>query len=434
MNYVVSLTSRAERESLIRDSLEAPIGHEDFYEFRNTKSRLPKIRIHQNVLVYRMANFRTFTKQSEYVTQHEVSGDFFEHGQEVESAQQVQHNLLSDLARTGKGELVKPIIDVLERSGQQEPLLISHSGVVVNGNRRLAAMRDLYKRDPQGNKNFNHIDCMVLPEDARSEDILDVEANLQGKPETRLDYDWIGDAQLLAALVSRHGDDKIAADRMNRGIREVQNCIRALTEAELYLKDWCHAEGEFSRIVNDGEQFFKDLAQSLAGKDVDLQDASRAIAWTLFENRERLDGRLYQFNPAFGKLAEDVLERVADKLELDEVIDDEDDEPFPIEIDGENETGYDQVVEILRGGDRKDEAVDALLDATQTAIELEKGQKSGEAALKAIRQAHSKLSGVDLSRADSDTYEGIHNQLTSIKDRAASLLEELANYQVDQDS
>jgi len=432
MTYVVSLVSPADREATIRSSLDSSTESVDFYEYKNTKTSLKKIRVGIDLPVYRMSNFRTFSRQGAYLAHHELDESFFEHGQESETAQQVQHEILSELARTGKGDSVKPIIDVLASAGQQEPLLITSGGVVVNGNRRLAAMRELFDESNTGYSGFSHVDCMVLPEDATAEDILDVEANLQGKPETRLDYDWIGDGRLLSALSDRHGDSR-AADLMNRGLKEVKTSIAALTEADLYLREWKRKPGEYDLVVKDGEQFFKDLAQHNSGKDAHLQEASRVIAWMLFDNRSKLDGRLYQYNAAFGKLSEDVLARVSETLQIDPDAPGEVDDSgieFSFEIDElEDEPTFEAVVEALSDDEAGDEVVDALIDAVQVAIETDKGRKSGEAALKAVAQAQAKLAAVDISRADRSTYEGIRNQLGSISQRVETLLEVLSEYE-----
>ena len=52
----------------------------------------------------------------------------------------------------------------------------------------------------------------------------------------------------------------------------------------------------------------------MQGKEQGLADASRVIAWNLFENRDQLDERLYAFNVVFGKNAAEVMDRVADRL------------------------------------------------------------------------------------------------------------------------
>lgn len=430
MSYTIKLNARSEREAMINKSVENPLKLIDFYDFRNAKYQLPEIRIDINIPIYRMENFRTFTDQKEYIANNEKDSGFFIKGQESESCQQIQHELLASLSRKGKSESVTPVIDVLRKEKQREAILISSTGVVINGNRRLAAMRELLEEDPAANSDFTHINCMVLPADATAEEILDIEASLQAKPETKLDYDWIGDGQLISKLLAGGRTTSDLSEKLNRSKKEIENSVQALAEAEMYLKDWAHAPGEYSRIRDDAEQLFKDLPKRLDGKDQALQSASRAIAWSLFENRDKLPGRIYDFNAAFGGLASDVLERLSESLGIECVASpDESDESFSIEIDDEDQVVYDSLIEALQDEESKEDAVDALIEACQGAIETEKGQKSGEAALKAITQAHSKLAGVDLSAALPKTYPGIRKQLEAINALSNKLLGDLSNYE-----
>lgn len=431
MKFSVQMQARSERETKIQKSLEAPIGTENFYDFRNTKIVLKVIRVDINLPVYRMVNFRTFTDQSEHIANEKLESNYFSQGQEVESVQQVQHDLLADLARKGVADSVIPITDVLMREGQREPILITASGVIVNGNRRLAAMRELYTEDPLAYSELSHVNCMVLPADASADELVDIEASLQGKPETKLEYDWIGDGELINKLINMGRTTLEVADRLNRGEREIKNCLQAIIEADLYLKDWAHAEGEYSRIRDDAEQLFKDLPKQLNGKTQELQDASRAIAWSLFDNRDKLPGRIYDFNAAFGKLAADVLDRMANELKLSSAqpADEVDDDDFDIDLgDDDAEPSYSGLISALRDEDTKDDAIDALIDACQTAIETEKGQKSGEAALKALTQVHSKLAAVDLSKASKGSYSGIEKQLKAILKISEKLSEKISQY------
>ncbi|HCT4484475.1 TPA: ParB/RepB/Spo0J family partition protein [Pseudomonas aeruginosa] len=413
MSYIVKLTAPAERETLIEKALKKPTRSEAFYDFRSTKYDLPVTRVGIDLPVYRMENFRTYTDQHEYIAKEKVSTEFFSAGQEIESVQQVQHELLIRLARKGVADSVVPVIDVLEKEGQREPILITASGVVVNGNRRLSAMREL---------GMTHLDVMVLPPDASIEEIVDIEASLQGRPETKLDYDWIGDGQLINRLIGMGRTPKQVADQLHRSEKDIKNALQALTEVDLYLKEWAHAAGEYGRVSEDAEQLFKDLPKRLDGKDVNLAQASRVIAWSLFDNRDKLPGRIYEFNPAFGKLAGDVLDRVASDLGLSTCEDagpqemQSSDDDFSIDLDDEEEAvTYDSVIEALKDESTRDEAVDSLIEAAQSAIEMDKGQKSGEAALKALSQANGKIASVDLSRAAPETYPKIKKQLDTIE-------------------
>lgn len=429
MPYKVRLVSPAEREATIRASVAASTRTEDFYDFRDQRISLKVIRISIDLPIYRMENFRTFIDQKEYTVRERKPANYFQLGQENESVQQLQHEILAKLARKGVADSIVPVLDVLKRERQREPLLITHKGVVVNGNRRLAAMRDLYADESETYPEFSHVDCMVLPEDASPKDLVDIEAGLQGRPETKLDYDWIGDCQLISKLLSFGETVPQIAERLNRKQSEIRNSLQALAEADTYLKDWAKAEGEYSR-VRDAEQFFKDLPGLLQGKDSQLQEISRAIAWTLFDNREKLEDRLYAFNIAFGKRAADVADRLADNLGIPlegSATDEKDD--FDLTVDYEDSAvSYEPVIDVLRDPQRREQAVETLIDVCRGVIESERDQKSGNAALKAVTAAHAKLNEVDLTRATPQSYPAIGKQLDAIVTRATELKARLANY------
>lgn len=418
MNYKIQIRARSEREAQIQKSLESPIGAEDFYGFRNTKVTLKVIRADIDLPVYRMENLRTFTDQREYIAKEELELNYFYQGQEVESSQQIQHDFLVNFARKGVSDSVVPIADVLKKEKQREPILITASGVIVNGNRRVAAMRELYTEDPSLYSGFSYVDCMVLPADATADELVVVEARLQGRPETKLPYDWIGDGQLISSLISMGCTVAEISDDLNRSQQEIKNSLQALVEADIYLKDWANAEGEYSRIRGDAGQLFKDMPKRLKGKSQALQDASRVIAWSLLENRDKIQGRIYNFNAAFGPLASDVMARMSDELKISDSLSgtDIENDDFDVDLGDDDDVNqsYDGLIAALRDEDTKESAVDALIDACQVAIESEKGQKSGEASLKALVQVHSKLAAIDLSRAGKETYSGIEKQLKAI--------------------
>ncbi len=431
MTYVVTIRGRSEREAIIAKGVVAasPADIYNFHEFRNRHYKLPVVQLPIDLPIYRMQNFRTFTDQTEYIGKEGLTAEFFSTGQEIESVQQVQHGMLAKLAVRGVGDSVA-VFDVLKRDGQREPLLITASGVVVNGNRRLAAMREMYAEDAGAFANFSHIDFAVLPADATLADVIDVEAALQAKQETKLEYDWVGDAQLMKAMVLQHGGTGDVAKLLNRSDREIRNTIQALAEADIYLKEWVGSPGQYGPVRDEAEQLFKDIPKRLEGKEPNLQQASRVIAWTLFENRDRLTGRIYNYNAAFGKLATDVLDRVADELGVST----EASVPSGVSdlaVDfGEDEAvaSYDTIIDQLRELDSKSETVDVLIEAVQNAIEVDKGRNSEKASLKAVGQAHAKLMAVDISRAAPDTHATMRKQLEGIEQLARLLIKKLDSY------
>jgi len=430
MLYKVQITAPVNRVATIASKVVAAKDKRDFYEFRNRKSELPLIQVPIGLPVYRMENFRTFTDQRDYVSAESKGSDYFAAGQESEEVQQAQHQLLYRLALKGKADSVIPVSDVLESEGQRQPLLITAGGVVVNGNRRLAALRELYA---QGSKfsHFSHIDVLVLPEDATAEEIVDIEANLQAVPETKLDYDWIGEAQLINRLVSLGRTHKQVADQLRRKEKDIKYAIQTLAEADLYLKEAPGTSGSYSEIREDAEQLFGDLPKLLEGKSEQMKEASRVIAWTLYQNKDRLESRLYDYNAAIGSLSDAVLDRVADDLGIEtetpgETSNNVAEDDFAIDLDDEPQvTSFAGVIEALKSPNN-DTAVEALIEATNTEIQLDKGQKSGQAALKSVQQAHTKLASVDISKAEKSTIPKIAKQLDAIKSLVDGLEQKIA--------
>lgn len=418
MTYKIDLKPRAAREAMIAKRLEASDEFgETIYDFRSG-SFIPKvISLPIDVPVYRMENCRTFSAQQTEIAREGLAKDFFERGQELTTAQQAQHEILAKLAKQGT-ESVTPIISVLEMDGQRETVLITSTGVVVNGNRRLAAMRELKTRkDGSIDGRFTNIKCAVLPSDVTRDEIDDIEADLQARPQTKLDYDWIGDARLIRRQVGKGRSTKEVADRLRRSKHDIENVLQALDEADLYLSEWVEKPGEYD-LLQDGQQIFGDLPKAIAKKDVNLQNASRAIAWSIYENRDKISGRVYRLNTAFGKLAPKVLEILEEQLELPVNDDDEpvDDDDFAIDIDDDGASkDYTPIIEALRDDDDDEDRITTLIDACETAIELDKGQKNEEAALKALAQVNSKVTGIDISAAATSTLPAILKQIGSIR-------------------
>ena len=418
MAYKINQKPRAEREAMIAKRLEtADEFGETIYDFRSDKFTPKVISLPIDVPVYRMENCRTFSAQQTEIAREGLLKDFFEKGQELTTAQQSQHEILTRLARQGT-DSVTPIISVLEKDGQRETILITSTGVVVNGNRRLAAMRELrVRKDGSVDERFTNIKCAVLPTDVTRDEIDDIEADLQARPQTKLDYDWIGDARLIRRQVGKNRSTKEVADRLRRNKIEIENVLQSLDEADLYLSEWVKKPGEYD-LLQDGQQIFGDLPKAIAKKDANLQNASRAIAWSIYENRDRISGRVYRLNAAFGKLAPQVLEILEDQLELSGNDDDDQVEAddFAIDIDSDGDSkDYTPIIEALRDEDTRDEAITTLIEACETAIELDTGQKNEGATLKALAQINSKITGIDTSTAGSLTLPAILKQIGSIR-------------------
>ncbi len=437
MSYRVRIKPRSERESLITKRVEN--SHEfgeKIYDFRG-ETYIPKvISLPVEVPVYRMGNCRTFSAQQTEISRKGLDKNFFEMGQERSDAQQAQHEILVKLANRGT-ESVTPITTVLQQEGQREAMLITSAGVVVNGNRRLAAMRELiYQTDGSVDERFTNVKCAVLPSDVTRDEVDDIEADLQAKRETKLDYDWIGDARLIRRQTDKGRTAKQVADRLRRSKTSIENVLQALDEADLYLNEWIEKPGEYD-LVQAGEQIFGDLPKAIANKDISLQNASRAIAWSIYANKDKISGRLYRLNSAFGKLAPNVLELLEDELgQVDSASEESiDEDDFIVDIDVNiEEKDYSSIINALRRDIFDDETTKTLVDACETAIELDKGQQSEKAALTALARVNSKVAGIDINVAGSSTLPAILKQVTSIRKGLDKIELDIQTRQIKSDS
>ncbi len=402
------------------------------YEYQNIRHDLPIIRLDINVPVYRLENFRTRTAQMKYIHDHKKPSDFFRASQENESVQQAQHDILVVFAKQGRAASVAPIIEELKTEEQRQPLLITVGGVMVNGNRRLAAMRELFAESPNEFRHFSHVDCAVLPASVTPDEVREIEIRLQMRPETKLPYGWINESIAIQELLQSGRKIEQIVDLMKKKRKDIERAARALTEAEIYLKEWLREPGEY-QLVEDAEQFFSDLAKALAGKQGEALEASRRIAWALVSNSKNLRRRVYDYNFSFDKRTDEVVAAVVDRLGIDlsaqpqDTKNDADDLDIDLNEDNED-TSLEPFIDAFDDPAQRQAMTDELIAVCDSILEQDRQGAIGRSALASAQAANGKLQEIDLTRADIDTYGAIDTQLDSIIQRANKLKANLQTY------
>lgn len=438
MVYQVRVTPFQSRRDKIEEEKKRPLRRERFYHYQNCAHDLPIIRLPIGLPIYRMENYRTQVAQKAHIHRHELATEFFRAGQENQTPQQAQHVILVDFAKQGSGDKVVPIMEVLEQEGRQtEPLLISSAGIVVNGNRRLAAMRELLATGESRYTTFSHVDCMVLPAGASPDEIKEVEVRLQMQAPTLLPYDWINQALAIRDLIESGGRSrKQVAEWMRMSKEDINDILLALGEAELYMEEWRHAPEDYTQ-VSGKRQLFRDVGRALKNKSGEDLQASRAIASILAEHSGDVDDRVYNYNFAFGNKSTQVLNRVAESLAIDltspvpNVDGNEGLEDTALDIDlgsvsNQPPTSFKPLIAVLTGRERGEEVFQAVKDVCDSIRDEDSGRQQGQRALEAVRKANTKLGEVDLSQANPSTFDAIRSQLASIRERVLRLDQQLA--------
>ena len=431
MHYKTITRPLHERKALIKQAIEASKDSFPFYEYQNKRVDLPIVRLDISVPVYRMANYRTRTAQLKYAHDHKKPADFFSGGQENESVQLAQNDILVVFAKQGRAVSVSPILDELQTEEQREPLIITTGGVVVNGNRRLAAMRELLAEHPADFRHFSHVDCAVLPENVTADEVREIEVRLQMRPETKLPYGWVNESLAIQDLLQSGRKAQQIAELMKKKKKDVERAARALAEAELYLKEWLRQPGEY-QLVEDAEQFFNDLAKALDGKQGDALEASRRIAWALISNSKNLKRRVYDYNFSFDRRTDEVVSVLADRLGVDLTAQPAEEDLAPgdidIDIDEGGTTSLDALFEAFDDPAQRQAVTDELIAVCDSILEQDRQGEIGRSALLSAQAANNKLLEVDLTKADPTTYGAIETQLDSAIQRANKLKVSLQAY------
>lgn len=284
-----------EKQTEIAQQCREAVKGSTFVLFRGHYRELPVIEVPLALPLYRPENGRIISQLQQRLEEKALDAERFRREVEEPWVQQELHELLLTLAQDERG----PIYLELEQQAQQtESLLITRSGVVVNGNRRLAAMRDLHEQAPDAYAGFARLRVAVLPEETTAADIEYVESALQLAPETKLAYTWTNrrlklrrqhhelGLPLESILESYRLPDKQAMD--------VE--LEELALAEAYLRDYCQAAHDYERI-EDSEALFVALNQALRSLDEELAEPWRWAGFAMIHARKRSKVKLLNYFP-----------------------------------------------------------------------------------------------------------------------------------------
>ena len=425
--YEVTVVDIAQRRNEIDGKVGGSNVERPFYQLRNRPYNLKVIQIDLRLPVYRMENYRTQTRQLAYIRREGLPENFFSAGQEDIEAQQAQHDMLSELAEEGLGETVVAISTVLGQDRQQtEPLLITHDGVVVNGNRRLAGMREMYQGNPEAYAAFATIDVMVLPSDVTQKELKEVEFKLQMQRETRLPYEW-QDKALAVRDLSALGVSKREIQTLMRLEREaeVAAMLDQLQEAETYLAEYLQKPKQYE-LVQDHDQIFGDLQSALGKKQGAEKEVARRIGHVMAKNRASFGSRVYDYKAAFGNKCIQVVERLARRrgVEFDMLSGDNVGEEDIFGATGGGDP-YAPVRDLLRNPEESESLAKDIKEIYDAIKVEERDTEIGRKAERSVQRANTLLNEASLDQADPGTYAAIQSQLNAIILRAEELLTEV---------
>jgi len=191
------------RKDLIQKLNQEPLKLVHTVYFQGQRQDLAMRRVPIGLPKYRLDNGRTRSAQAAYLSRHsDLPESLFQRDSESDVAQRAQHEILKSMLGTGEKDLMR----YFRTREQMQPFILTDLGFVLNGNRRLCALREIIEQDEVGQhkKRFEHVDIVILPP-ADQHDLDKLEAIYQLTEDIKAPYSWTARAYMLRAR--RNEDD-----------------------------------------------------------------------------------------------------------------------------------------------------------------------------------------------------------------------------------
>ena len=290
---VRELPSSAERRRALTEALEQAGDTTHFVPGEEGYLELPVVTVASKWLVYRADNGRILSELADVAQAQGTTMAALKAERDSETVQRLLHDLLADKARDPEG----PIYQELARHGRQtEPLLIARDGLVVNGNRRLAAMRELAAEDPERYEDFTRIRAAVLPANIDREQLEYIEAALQMAPELKLGYSWINRRLKLREHARDLGQERVVAAYGFSDAHQVDIELAELSLADEYL-EWSGESGCYQRVI-EKERRFTALQRQLAEIGAEhVRELWKRVGFAMIQAEDRLEPNIAHYYP-----------------------------------------------------------------------------------------------------------------------------------------
>ena len=258
--YKVNVIDLTKRKRIIKDNLKKKISHKETFKIKDKFKPCPIIWLDINVPVYHLNNGRTRDAQRSYVIDKGHKPNYFEKALENNQQQRIQHNILFQLSQDNTANIYK----VLKKSNsfrEDAPLLVDSNGMLLNGNRRLAAIREIYQSDQKKYEKFKRVPCAVIEEFLDDRTVKEIENFLQVIKENKQDYNWISLCMEVQDERKRLNlTNKQIAVNMGKTEIEIERLYNLINVIDECLEKDHNTPGDYSVIKNQ-EQLWKNTEE-----------------------------------------------------------------------------------------------------------------------------------------------------------------------------
>lgn len=379
--------------------------------FQGSQRTLPVYSVEIELPKYRLANGRTQAAQEKYLANHaDLGNDFFERDTESNVAQKIQHGLLKEMVLGS--DLYAYFKDTTNK--QEQPLILSYDGYVVNGNRRLCAMREFYVDSPEKYAHFKHIDVVILPL-CTSKDIDELEAHLQIQPDIKEKYTWISKACMLRARQTQHGyTDKQLSEIYDIPEKEIRTMLGQLGLADDYLKSR-GKEKQYDIVEKDDYSFSQLQKARQQLKQPEEIDLATEISFIFIDNTDTIQGRLYDWIPDVKENLSVIVDELGKSLTVkEEQIHDETDKYSLFGISDSTQT-ITPLIEAVKDPINQNSVLEIVTDIIESQKQKKRHKVKANAVLKYVSDANANLRNAINCISNDSIIQGVDEQLVAIE-------------------
>ena len=406
------------RRDLIRELRSSRTGSFDHpLIFQSRLQTFPVYTVEIGFPCYRLSNGRTQSRQKEIVADEDLPGDYFAVDPDSAPALERQDQILRELVFNSE------TLKILKRDPQTQPLILDTDGYIINGNRRVCAMRLLLEEDEARYAHFRNVQVVLLPP-CTDEDIAELEARLQIMPEGRQEYSWVDEAMMFRKARDQGWSDDRIADIYRQSPSDIRDAIGRLEDAEQFLQER-GKPSNYSRVIHK-DYAFKQLQK--CNRRCNTDEAKKLlftkVAYVMLDDPTAGGRRLYDSIPEAFKHLNAIQDNLLQELppRPDEAVGGgEPSGDIDLLGDASQGDGMASLLARLDNAENLPKAMEVIQDTLEEMRSRERERRDAVYCLHCVQDAHTKLQSAMSALDGSAVLEGVEESLRNIETTVANI-------------
>jgi hypothetical protein len=373
---------------------------------------------------YRLDNTRTLALQEQYIYREHKSEDFF-NDVESDAIQEIQHDLIKSLIKSSDKD--KDLLSYFSTHTQTDPLILTHEGFVISGNRRLCALRELVEQDYESYKHFSQVRVVILP-NLDADKIDQIEDFLEQQKDIKEPFSWVSRALGYRRRMHKY---KFSDEQLSNitGVKknEITSLINKVEIADRYL-DSIGKSKDYNQILDDFYAFEKIYTCQTKDKGGPSKKAAfEKLSFLAIKNKDSFSDRMYKNIPIIFEAQAMIQDELSNEFEKElKEIEKEDNDDIKLSGLKLFPDPTISLIKLIDKTENEEKIIEIVSDKIEEFLALEREKKKRSSVLDRVRKANTLLVEANTIKSHESDKAGIANQLKNIE-REMEKLKDWAN-------